>query len=457
MSGVSLRISIRPKSAGISCSSTTVKSGFTLFPISRRPLIAHLGVGHAAELIGATACFCWFAAALALATRLTTGRAVWLILAMVCALPSAYGDQVFFTAETAALPRPFAEAAVLAAIAACIARQRSLAIGFLAVGLLLHPIMALPGAAVIAIMELRPRMLIAAAAMLAASCVALGFAGVSVFDRLFTGVDSEWLGMLKQLSPHLFPTEWTAKDFGLLAIAATTLVIAADLIALPLRRLFFASLIVGLGGLLASTVLGDFWLNLLAIQIQGWRSTWLMAVIAHFAYALCVPLLWNRASPGGQAQGRATLALLTLGNFISPDIGLALPISAAALTLHFGRFVKPFAPGIAFATWAATAGLTLYFYYLVLDNFVRFACRSSDDMDRRDRVRLAFGDVFAIPLCAMASLWFWCAPHLRLPAFAGLMTGLAGLCAGDMLWAFPAAVQRSISRCCEIRRNLPKC
>jgi hypothetical protein len=90
--------------------------------------------------------------------------------------------------------------------------------------------MALPGAAAIAIMELRARTLVAAAAVLMLSCIALGLAGVSVFDRLFTRVDSEWLGMLIQLSPHLFPTEWTAKDFGLLAMAGTTLVIAADLV-----------------------------------------------------------------------------------------------------------------------------------------------------------------------------------------------------------------------------------
>jgi hypothetical protein len=55
-----------------------------------------------------------------------------------------------------------------------------------------------------------------------------------------------------------------------------------------MRRLFFASLIVGVAGLLASAVLGDLFLSFLAIQIQSWRSTWLMAVIAHFAYALCV-------------------------------------------------------------------------------------------------------------------------------------------------------------------------
>jgi hypothetical protein len=84
------------------------QSGFTLFPFLARPLVAHLSVGHAAQLIGAIGCFCWFAAALALATRFTTRRGVWLILVMVCALPSGYGDPVFFAAETAALPRPFA-------------------------------------------------------------------------------------------------------------------------------------------------------------------------------------------------------------------------------------------------------------------------------------------------------------------------------------------------------------
>ena len=209
------------------------QSGFTLFPFLARPLVAHLSVGHAAQLIGAIGCFCWFAAALALATRFTTRRGVWLILVMVCALPSGYGDPVFFAAETAALPRPFAEAAVLAAIDASIARRRA------------PPRIASPsdhGASGcggdrhhgITSAHTRRRRSRAHAELYRS--------GSSRGERLrssFHEVDSEWLGMLIQLSPHLFPTEWTAKDFGLLAMAGTTLVIAADLVTGLMRRLFF--------------------------------------------------------------------------------------------------------------------------------------------------------------------------------------------------------------------------
>jgi hypothetical protein len=409
------------------------QSGFTLFPLLARGLVAHLGAGRAAELIGAIGCFCWFAAALALAMRLNAGRGVWLILAIVCALPSSYGAQAFFAAETSALPRPFAEAAVLAALAASLGRRRALAVALMALGLLIHPIMALPGAAVLAVMELRACTIIIAGLLLIAACVALGLAGVSVFDRLFIKVDDEWLGMLLQLSPHLFTTQWTSKDFGILTIAATTLVIAADLLRGP-RRMMFGVLIAGLGGVIASAVLADFWLSLLAIQVQSWRSTWLMVVIAHYAYALCVLLLWNREFPVGRGQNRATLALLSLGCFLSPDLGLAVPISAAALTLHFGRFSKPVAPPIVFAACAAAAGLILYFYCQALENFFRFTAALPAEWT----TAIVFGlhsDVFALPLCAMAILWFHVARRASVPMSVGIAAGSGALVLAVLLGA----------------------
>jgi hypothetical protein len=51
-------------------------------------------------------------AVLVLAMQLVKGRAVWLLLVFACVLPHAYGSQVFQTAETLAVPRPFAEAVI---------------------------------------------------------------------------------------------------------------------------------------------------------------------------------------------------------------------------------------------------------------------------------------------------------------------------------------------------------
>src|SRR3954447_18500041 len=96
--------------------------------------------------------------------QLVKGRAVWLLLVFACVLPHAYGSQVFQTAETLAVPRAFAEAAVLLSLVALISGRPRIAIALVLVGFVPHPIMALAGAGVCALL--------------------LALLGVPLFDRL---------------------------------------------------------------------------------------------------------------------------------------------------------------------------------------------------------------------------------------------------------------------------------
>jgi hypothetical protein len=87
-----------------------------------------------------------------------------------------------------------------------------------------------------------------------------------------------------------------------------------------------------------------------------------------------------------------------------------------------------------FAAWAATAGLTLHFYYLVLENFVRFAAA----LPTTWAAAVVFGlhsDVFAVPLCAAAAVWFWCASRLQLPAAARFAAALGIIVLAVSLWS----------------------
>src|SRR4051794_9331806 len=157
--------------------------GFSLFPLVMRALVARLGPGFAAEAISAAGCLCWFAAALALAAQVAKGRAMWLVLVFVCVLPHGYGHNLFVSAEALAVPRPFAEAAVLASLASLLAGRPALAMGFALLGFAAHPIMALPGFVVIGAMYLRDWRFIAAAALIFTLCIGFGLAGVPPFDR----------------------------------------------------------------------------------------------------------------------------------------------------------------------------------------------------------------------------------------------------------------------------------
>jgi hypothetical protein len=403
---------------------------FSLFPPVTRGLVARLGPGLAAEAISAAGCLCWFAAALALAMQLTKGRAVWLTLAFVCVLPHAYGHNLFVSAEALAVPRPFAEAAVLACLASLLAGRLLLAIGFALFGFAIHPIMALPGFAVIGAIYLRDWRFISAVSLIFAVCIGFGLAGVPLFDRLFVQIDQEWL---RELNPYLFPTRWTSADYAPLVVQTVTIAIAAKLLSGTPRYVFAASLIAGLGGVLVSALFGDLLRNLLAIQVQGWRSAWLLAVMGEYAFALCVIRLWSSDAASG--KGGLTLALLAFGWFCNPDLIVAIVIAATALVLHFGGFAKPIAPRYVVAICTAVAFLIVWSYAAALADFLRLL----EHMPSAAAMGLVYGmriNIAALPICALAFVWFTWTPERLFPPGFDLTAGLALALAGAALWSF---------------------
>src|SRR3954447_25725238 len=112
--------------------------------------------------------------------QLVKGRAVWLLLVFACVLPHAYGSQVFQTAETLAVPRPFAEAAVLLSLAALISGRPRIALALVLVGFVLHPIMALAGAGVLALAYWHDWRVIAAALAAHVCALLLALLGAAV-------------------------------------------------------------------------------------------------------------------------------------------------------------------------------------------------------------------------------------------------------------------------------------
>jgi hypothetical protein len=408
------------------------QSAFSLFPTLARNLVALLGASRAAEIIGVLGCLCWLAAALALAFRLAQGRAAWLLAIIVCGMSTAYGDRVFFFAESLALPRPFAEAAVLAAVAAYIANLRALATGLICIGLLIHPIMALSGLGVLAIVALGAwRALAGAAALLLLSAI-LGWAGMPVFDRLLIRMDHEWLGLILQSSPHMFPTLWHSRSFGILIIQAATLVMAASLTSGRIRCVFIASLIVGIGGVVVAAALGDIWPSLLVVQAQVWRSTWLTAVLAHFAYAICIARLWSKEAPLQNA--RVILALLTFGWFFEGGFLVIAAAAMLALLLRFRPSETPIAPRFVVTVWMVVICAILVSYTSIANPYLRFISA----LPAGWFVGVIFGlrgNLAALPVCVLAALWFHGTWRFRYRTAVGLCSGLALIVGAALLWS----------------------
>ena len=308
--------------------------GFSLFPALLRPLVTLVGVSTAGILVSLAASLCCLTALIALARSLCPGasRAGWLVVVFVAVLPVSFGTPSMFDfAETAAVPRPFAEAAVLAALA-CLLRERpGWALAFAMAALLIHPIMGIVGVAAVALVLAmhRPRLALRFAAVSGCAVALATMVRLPPFDRLPVTMDPEWRELLMRRSVHLFPTRWAASEYANLFVQASTIAIAARLVTPAARIVLLAILVAGLGAASAACLFGDGMHSLLFIQAQLWRSVWLISLTASASFALCVVAFARRDD-----AGRLTLALLAASWVLVETVWPASVCVALALALQ---------------------------------------------------------------------------------------------------------------------------
>ena len=127
--------------------------GFSLFRPVVDTLVSWFGLAAAAKLLAILAGFAWFFGVRAFTRQYASGAAVWVAVIFTVLLTNTYGATYpsFGFAELIAIPRPFAEAFILAGLAALAARHDAVAIVFMAAAALVHPIMAMAGVGVLAI------------------------------------------------------------------------------------------------------------------------------------------------------------------------------------------------------------------------------------------------------------------------------------------------------------------
>lgn len=283
--------------------------GFSLFRYLARELVAIFGAAAAAKALAFAATSAWFAGAAAFARQFTCGGAVWVALIFAALLPASYGAPYPFSfAEPLAIPRPLAEAFVLAGIAELARARIGLSLGCLIAAGLMHPLMALPGISIFLIVlgaERKPLLFLYAS--VCAVLLAGGELGLPVLDRLYVAADPSLRSLYESRSPFLFPTRWPVESFPPLIVQAATIALAAHFAERRFRLILAAIIAAGIGGIAVSVVFGDWLSSLLIIQLQPWRMTWVMSTAGAIALGLCAIKLW----PEG-AGGRIVLALLVL-------------------------------------------------------------------------------------------------------------------------------------------------
>lgn len=327
------------------------QSSFSIFSKFVDALIPALGLAPSAMLLTAVGLALWFAAFAALAARLAEGRLRWAILIAVAASRGSYGAfEILHYAESFASPRLFAEAGVLAALAAQLAGSRLWTASFLALAMAFHPLMTLVGAGVIYVRLCEEdRRWIYAGCFCALGAILAASLGAPLFSRLLERYDRSWLVVLRLRSTYLFPSMWGEAAYAAILVQAAIVGFAARLSAKPLRSLLRAILISSLAGLLLALALGDLYPVVLIVQAQLWRSLWLLSLFSVVAICLCAPRLWAQ---GFAASG--ALALLTIG-WLSSDAPEGALAAFAAIALYSLReFLSSRAAKIlGYASWGA--------------------------------------------------------------------------------------------------------
>lgn len=214
-------------------------------------------------------------------------------------MPIAYGGhEILSAAEPFAVPRLWADALTLLACALWLERKGWQALVAWIPAVLLHPLMALAGASFVFFHELRFTLrwgVAVAASGVAVSALAL--ADAPLLGRLFRVMDPQWFGLVYQrTSYYMFPSAWGLRDYNILLFHSVALLWAAWLTRDDtFRRLLLAAFLTGIVGWLTALFGGDLLHSVLVLQVQPWRTLWLMYVFGWGAAAWLMVELWRPA------------------------------------------------------------------------------------------------------------------------------------------------------------------
>lgn len=411
------------------------QSGFTVFPAILVLMVEMFGSSLGAKLTALAGLVLWFGCAAALAASIAQGRTKWVILVFLAVLPGAYGGYAVFSfAEALAVPRPFAEAFVLLALALFASGRKFAAVAPLLLAALFHPIMALPGFAVWGWLILfdprtrvtQPLLGFACVVLAAAGLMAAAALGAPMADRLFTIIDPAWREILIARTPYLFVSHWPFADWARFVVQLATVAIAASLVGANVRALFIAVAIVATGGMLVSLAFGDWLGSVLVVQVQPWRATWLLSVFAAAGLALCAMSLWRQGS-----AARVALAVLILA-WIENDLPLVAILAAClALALTFLRRPEADFRRVSMVIWAVVAfcaalslGMHLYAFGILVSSM-------PEGRGALGLVRTL--QLLAIPICTLTVLWALAKPDTRIIAAIAAVS-VALVISAFLLW-----------------------
>lgn len=263
----------------------------------------------------------------------------------VAALPHIYGGRHLIAfGEEFLTARTLAEPLVLLALLWWTQQRPLWRVGLaLLLAAAFHPLIALPGIAVVwiglCLQQRRWLWLLAGLPLL----FGLALAGIAPFDRLLQRYDDDWWAAVGTFNQMVMLQHWRLSDWLTVLFDLGLLAWGGWGLTWRLAPLLRAVVLTALAALSLSFVFGDLMRNVLVLSLQMWRSLW----IVHLLALAVLPWLMLQAGLQGVRGRFVALALLlavtgtgwSAGWAFLPWLGLALwlwrrPVPVSAGLLH---------------------------------------------------------------------------------------------------------------------------
>lgn len=226
----------------------------------------------------------WFVAAYLLVCTLMRGALKYISFVFIIAMPAFYGPQnIFSFGEPFLTPRLFAEAFVLFSIYFILKEKFALSGFILAISFILHPIVACTGAMFIYIYCFLkyPKYTIICGFILVSIVLIAALHGIQPFTKIFHKMDAEWAGIVQKHTDFLFLSNWSLRDL-LPTITSFLMVLLYTIMNKDKRGIVATALISAVGiSFLLSIIFGDIIKNELMLQLQIWRTSWLLLFFSY--------------------------------------------------------------------------------------------------------------------------------------------------------------------------------
>jgi hypothetical protein len=346
---------------------------FTVFSLIYKPFLIGFGISRG-NLMLTVLGECLFVACLFYLARsiFDDGKMAFVAVTGAIVLPvNLFGEAIL-------TPRLFAEAFTLYAMGSMLRGRPVSSFVVLCLSTTIHPLMTLPGLVVFFIYEANKRPVLWLAASLAIIAgLTLATCGVQPFARLFVCVDAKWLAVIQVCDRSSFLTKWPILAWSPIFTTFALAALGAGIGQPRERRFLVTVLAVALGGLIMSFIGGDELHNLLIVDIQTWRSAWLLGAVAHLMIG---PLYLRLAShcKSSFANGAVllvfALGLFTLSGFMPGLSVISAPVAiiACLVTAREHRNRRALSMGTRFLVYfciAISCEVAIILIYILLGRY----------------------------------------------------------------------------------------